>query len=264
MPRDYTSEDWLRTHHAILATYANAGVAPPLEALADHPLLHKAFDRVSHLAVMISDLAKDCILNVTPGIEYLLGIPPSDWIGQPLAKSAERHYPADQEGVYRIAARGFGRIQMSPQICQTFEMVVKCRLVHRNGDAVWIHTTITPLFIDPGTQHLVLFASVLTRTIASAEGRPVGVLWYRQEDGHRVEERLDTAEAPQSAETIVFQGREQQVLRMLAQGKTSRQIAELLEIKTDAVNKHRRKLLERTNTANTADLVRKALEGHWI
>lgn len=58
--------------------------------------------------------------------------------------------------------------------------------------------------------------------------------------------------------------REMEVVRELAKGKSSKEIAATLNISVLTVATHRRNLLERTGTHNTPELVRQAMEQGWM
>ncbi len=58
--------------------------------------------------------------------------------------------------------------------------------------------------------------------------------------------------------------RERQVLKMVAEGKTSRDIAELLSISTRTVEHHRANLLRKLNISNTADLIKYAIRKGYV
>ncbi len=58
--------------------------------------------------------------------------------------------------------------------------------------------------------------------------------------------------------------REMDVVRELAKGKTSKEIARALRISLHTVNAHRRNLLERTGLSNTTELVHRMVGLGWI
>lgn len=58
--------------------------------------------------------------------------------------------------------------------------------------------------------------------------------------------------------------REMDVVRELAKGRTSKEVAHALGISLHTVNAHRRNLLERTGLSNTAELVRRVSELGWL
>jgi DNA-binding NarL/FixJ family response regulator len=58
--------------------------------------------------------------------------------------------------------------------------------------------------------------------------------------------------------------RERQVLKLVAEGRISRDIAELLSISTRTVEHHRANLLKKLNINNTADLIKYAIRKGYI
>jgi DNA-binding NarL/FixJ family response regulator len=63
---------------------------------------------------------------------------------------------------------------------------------------------------------------------------------------------------------LTLSAREREVLKMLAEGKTSKEIAELLVISTRTVEHHRANIQFRLNLKNTADLIRYAVQKGYI
>ena len=59
-------------------------------------------------------------------------------------------------------------------------------------------------------------------------------------------------------------GREKQILLLLADGKTSKQIAEELNISKETVDKHRKNMLLKKGVQNVSELVSKAIKCGWI
>jgi len=58
--------------------------------------------------------------------------------------------------------------------------------------------------------------------------------------------------------------REREVLKFIAEGKTSREIAEVLSLSVRTVEHHRANILKKTKTRSTADLVRFAFQQGYI
>lgn len=58
--------------------------------------------------------------------------------------------------------------------------------------------------------------------------------------------------------------RERQVLKLLAEGKLSKEIATLLNITKETVDKHRKNMLHKKQLRNTGELVSKAIRNGWI
>lgn len=59
-------------------------------------------------------------------------------------------------------------------------------------------------------------------------------------------------------------GREREVLQMIAEGKTNKEIANILELSVYTVESHRGKIMEKLNLHNTGDIVRFAIRNGLI
>jgi DNA-binding NarL/FixJ family response regulator len=58
--------------------------------------------------------------------------------------------------------------------------------------------------------------------------------------------------------------REKEVLKLIAEGKTSRQVAELLFISPRTVENHRARILDKLKLCNTVDLVKYAMKHDYV
>jgi DNA-binding NarL/FixJ family response regulator len=65
-------------------------------------------------------------------------------------------------------------------------------------------------------------------------------------------------------EKMVLSSREREVLKLLAEGKTSKEIADLLVISTRTVDHHRANIQCKLNLKKTADLVRYAVQKGYV
>jgi DNA-binding NarL/FixJ family response regulator len=62
----------------------------------------------------------------------------------------------------------------------------------------------------------------------------------------------------------MLSSREQEILKGIADGKASKQIADNLNISKNTVDTHRRDMIEKTGAANTTELVTKAAKEGWL
>lgn len=67
-----------------------------------------------------------------------------------------------------------------------------------------------------------------------------------------------------SPDAIDLTRREQQVLGLLIEGKKSEEISKILFISKQTVNSHRKNLLKKTNSSNTASLTSMAIKKGWV
>jgi DNA-binding NarL/FixJ family response regulator len=59
-----------------------------------------------------------------------------------------------------------------------------------------------------------------------------------------------------SLKTDVLSKKEKQILKLITEGKNSKEIADLLDLSIRTVSNHRANMLKKTNLSNTAELVR--------
>lgn len=61
-----------------------------------------------------------------------------------------------------------------------------------------------------------------------------------------------------------FTAKEKQVLKFVVEGKTTKEIAELLNKSIHTINSHRKSIFQKSNAMTVADLVSKTIENNWI
>lgn len=67
-----------------------------------------------------------------------------------------------------------------------------------------------------------------------------------------------------AVEQNILSKREIEILKLLVNGLSTKQIAKQLFISVYTVNNHRKHILEKTNSSNTPDLVSKAIKNGWV
>ncbi|MGG7666490.1 helix-turn-helix transcriptional regulator [Dyadobacter sp. BHUBP1] len=80
---------------------------------------------------------------------------------------------------------------------------------------------------------------------------------------HQHKSRKTTSQ-PEGKGKVKFTARETEILKLICQGKTSRDISEQLYISCHTVNTHRQKMIEKTNVNNIGAVISYALRHHII
>lgn len=70
--------------------------------------------------------------------------------------------------------------------------------------------------------------------------------------------------AEHSKSTTQLSAREKEVLKLIATGMVSKQIADKLFISVNTVNTHRQNIIEKLNVSNTAEAIKYASEVGWL
>ena len=75
---------------------------------------------------------------------------------------------------------------------------------------------------------------------------------------------VDACATPEETEVSRLTRRERQVLQLVGEGKSTKQIAEVLHISVKTAEFHRGRLMKKLNVHDTANLVRYAIREGWI
>jgi DNA-binding CsgD family transcriptional regulator len=70
--------------------------------------------------------------------------------------------------------------------------------------------------------------------------------------------------AQRNGDNSMFTKREQDVLKCIIEGKTSKQIAGELFLSIHTVNTHRKRIMAKSRAASATELVRLAIEQGWV
>lgn len=250
------SEDWRPIYADIIDRLSTADEVPQqLLAQIDHHIASKQSLPLATF-VMVLDLARSQILRVSPGIQKLLGLKPDQWAGGSLALIQERIHPLDQARVVELNQQAVADLQSPLVVRASFRTIQNFRFVKASGDPVWVSAVSAPLYVNPATDQPVLMYTTVAEALPSESGLARIAVAYDTHAGQRVQRIIGEDPTPK----VELTDRDLSVLRLLAQGNSSREISALLDISHQAVNKHRRRLLERTGTTNSAELVRVAVE----
>jgi DNA-binding CsgD family transcriptional regulator len=249
-------DDWRPAYTELLSRYSSSAQIPSkVFAQAQDQISLADQDRTPSCSILF-DLPRALTVRVSSGLKHLLGIDPSDWENRPMSLVHERIHPEDQVRLIELHQLVADTLSAPTTRKETHQSIHTVRLVHASGDPVWVHSVTIPLYIEPNTGIMLVSLASFTETLPPEGGRARCAVRYETITGQRIYQVLG-----EKTETkLNLSARELSVLRLLAQGKTSNEIGALLEISRESVNKHRRRLLERTNTTNSAELVRVAIE----
>jgi len=196
---------------------------------------------------------------VSDGIETVLGYVPSDFT---IDFYLDIIHPDDRP--YFLSFESYTAQflpQMPPDKIIKYKVRSDYRLRKKNGDYIRVlHQALTIQFEDNGTVTRSL--GVLTDiTHLKPDGKPV--LSYIGMDGEPSYLDVDVKSMfIDSRETLTQ--REKQVLRLLVEGKASKEIGAILNISKQTVDTHRKNMLNKNNLSNTGELIAKAIRQGWI
>jgi DNA-binding CsgD family transcriptional regulator len=138
-----------------------------------------------------------------------------------------------------------------------YKLRIDYRLRKKSGEYIRVlHHTIVVQSDDKGSimRSLVILTDI---THLKFTGRPV--ISYIGMDGEPSYFNVDV-KSPILTEVSFLTKREQEILNHLAEGKSSKEIAKLLNVSKHTVDSHRKHLLQKMYVTTTAELVRKAIK----
>jgi DNA-binding CsgD family transcriptional regulator len=161
--------------------------------------------------------------------------------------------------VYKEAYQHYHTITPSLRKYHRFSLCYRFR--HgATGAPIWLLHQSIPALIDT-TGSLVFTLNLITDITPFKADSTAGGRFYVPTSSQGLQEiRIPTDEQL----TRVLTKREKQIIKMLMEGMSSKQIAQSLTISANTVNNHRKRLLGKTGCNNSMELVRYAMENGLV
>lgn len=118
--------------------------------------------------------------------------------------------------------------------------------------------------ISAGAQGYILKEDADTELLAAIEAIKNGKTYVSQSFSSHVIEALARHKMNEGSALDILTTREREILRLVAEGKTNKRIAELLSISKRTVEHHRLRLMKKLNASNVAELVKLAIKHRLV
>jgi DNA-binding CsgD family transcriptional regulator len=137
------------------------------------------------------------------------------------------------------------------------------RLRKGDGSYIWVlMQTVTIQTNEDGAVIRVL--GVHTNiTHLKTEEKPSGLSFLGLE-GEPSYYNVDTGNIQTLKSAELFTMKEKEILRLVVQGKTTKEIAAILFRSVHTINTHRKNIFQKTRSTTTADLAAKCLQNNWV
>jgi DNA-binding CsgD family transcriptional regulator len=151
---------------------------------------------------------------------------------------------------------------LPPEKVLKYKVSYDYRLKRADGSYVWIlMQTVTIQTSDDGAVIRVLGVQTDISHLKQ-DNTPCGLSFFGL-DGEPSFLNVDVPEFIQIRENELFSVREREILRLMVEGKTSRQIADQLFLSLHTVNTHRKNILAKSDCRNIPELLVKAVRKGW-
>jgi DNA-binding CsgD family transcriptional regulator len=198
--------------------------------------------------------------NVGGAIEQILGMPPEAWNNKPVGEYImECIHPDDVVPFFNFA-------KMVVDYAETLTVPERFKLkwnfyyraVDKKGNIKYLFHQGQPLLTD---EKGILLASLEFFSDISHlrnDNEPMLTILNFNDDKNQLFFTYNTSDLlPKLAQNqSVLSKREQQIVRLLSEGYTSKQVAYEINISAVTVNNHRQNMLRKTKTSSTAELVK--------
>jgi DNA-binding CsgD family transcriptional regulator len=209
----------------------------------------------------INDFVTASNIYIHPNAELITGYSPKEF--EDFGRIYELTHPNDMEFVYEFSKRSitFCKHYKQELLANPFQSLftIDFRLKHRNGHYIKLNRQTTCLKTD--REGNMVFALVYFNDVTSTKkGDGYNISWIGDT---KYLFHFDDLLKKYSRNTHIT-CREKAILNLLTEGYSATKIAEKLNLSVHTVISHRKNLLEKTSTKNTAELVRFAIEKSLI
>ncbi|QMU26834.1 LuxR C-terminal-related transcriptional regulator [Adhaeribacter radiodurans] len=220
---------------------------------------------ISPCITWIFDLRTKKYVFVSSNIQRLLGYAPEEWLQGGMKFAKDRVHAEDATHLWRLMRQVWEFLLALPA-SQRQEYRFNCdyRLQKANGSYARLLEQNTILQTDKrGSVRYILGVCTDITDWKKNEGLTASVISPQNETCLVCTSTSTEEEEPSPFEALLSK-REKEVLKLIADGYSSKIIADMLSISFHTVNTHRQKMIEKTNAPNTSGLIQLAFNHKLI
>jgi DNA-binding CsgD family transcriptional regulator len=204
----------------------------------------------------VKDIAFDL---VSPQVETILGNPPAYFT---VPAFMDCIHPDDRPWFLTFEGKTAAFLSGLPiNKLMKYKVRYDFRMRKNSGDYIRVLHQVAVIQHDENAGIIRTLGVHTDITHLKPEGKPV--LSYIGMDGEPSYLNIDVKNAFVKSEQMLTR-REKQILMLLIEGKLSKEISEVLNIKKQTVDTHRKNMLHKNNLNNTRELIIKAIRQGWV
>lgn len=203
---------------------------------------------------------RDLTFDYVHGTDQMLGIPSEEFYKSNLEFLVNQLHPEDREKVMGLAVNYYKFLDLQPIHKRLdFKVSVNLRVRKADGEYMRVLEQVVTLNLDSDGRvtHVLKYFTDISHLNYSDEV----VLSIFDDKGEQQQEfytfNLEEKNSPaiNDKENSTFSKREQELISMVALGKTSKEIAATLGISANTVNKHRENMMRKTGSKNMNEVI---------
>ncbi len=214
----------------------------------------------------IADYHRKQLVYLQGSVEQLTGHPAEAWTGKWYSELGHLIHPDDRDDVLFLADRANRYLYEQPPATRLGTRIgLSFRAVRHDGSVFGCTLCETPLHLD--SRGSVRYTFTRVADVSHLKAEPEVSLSLLNVDGAARPPLVCLPPAPAKPPVVAapkISRREKEVIRLLADGLNSREIASRLFVSPHTVRTHRKNLLARTQTGSAGELVGFALRNGVI
>jgi DNA-binding CsgD family transcriptional regulator len=251
------------------------------------PYFGKDFDMPSDLKERLAGAGDNCVyISACPDLLYaensfesITGYVATDSIGKGIEYWFTLAHPEDRAIMSETVIQIFKQMA-SPdsKLNRSGPFVLEYRLRHAKGHWMWLRDVKWLLYSGKGDHRLVALLTDISLQRAAEEKREGALrgekecanrlldvaLRYRESTQKKWIARSAIAPSPRPERVGLLTKREQEILHLIGEGFSTKQISDQLYISINTVETHRRHLLEKLQVKNSMELIKEASKVFWL
>ena len=153
--------------------------------------------------------------------------------------------------------------QLNPEKVLKYKVSYDYRIKTKEGNFKWILQQVTTIQTDENGSVIRVVGVHTDISHLKNNQKPSGLslLGLEGEPSFlNIQDESNFLQHPQEK----FTTKEKEILKLVAQGNTTKEIAEILNKSVHTINSHRKNIFQKTESKTVADLVAKTIENNWI
>lgn len=237
--------------------------SPPEDAGYRHLLPADQALLLSPCITWVFDLQTKKYVFVSRNIKHLLGYAPEEWLQGGLPFTKDRIHPDDAAHLWRLLRQVWEYLLALPAK-KRLQYRFNCDYRLRKADGTYARLLEQNTILHTNEQDSIRYVLGVCTDITNWKKSEALTATIISPQNEACLECSSDAEEEMPLFNDLLSKREKEVLKLIADGYSSKIIADMLRISFHTVNTHRQKIIEKTNAPNTGGLIQFAVTNKLI
>ncbi len=219
--------------------------------------LLNSLNHQSREIIIVSDLINKKNIFCSHAVEKIIGWTQKDFLDGGWAFAMSLTHPNDAEAVARQFSIEMDLRKKEKFIHDHKPVIYEYRKRHKNGS--WINMHSESLLLERDEKKNPKYLITFLREVSSAKNKKKSDSELIDKNiAAELESLIVTGKTKSKYTTVILSKREKEILQLVRDGLSTKEIADILDLKITSVNSYRKNLMIKMNAKNTAELVQKS------